>query len=110
MLLIGCATVALSGTSIMHFWLALVLLGIGWNFGFIGGTALVTETYRPEEREKVQAVNDFIVFAVVAVASFSAGQTLIIGGWDVINIAVIPIALTFLGTLFWRMSRRPKPA
>ena len=59
LLLIGCALVALSGTTVGHFWLALILLGIGWNFGFIGGTELVTETYRPEEKEKVQALNDF---------------------------------------------------
>ncbi len=74
-LLLGCAFVALSGTTIGHFWLALILLGIGWNFGFIGGTALVTETYRPQEKEKIQALNDFLVFGAVAIASFSSGGT-----------------------------------
>jgi di/tricarboxylate transporter len=77
LLLIGCAVVALSGTAVAHFWAALILLGLGWNFGFIGGTALVTETYRPEEKEKVQAMNDFLLFGIVAVASFSSGEMLL---------------------------------
>ena len=62
LLLVACALVALAGTAVGHFWLALILLGVGWNFGFIGATALVTETYRPEEKEKVQALNDFLIF------------------------------------------------
>jgi MFS family permease len=107
MLLIGCAAVALAGTSVGHFWLALILLGIGWNFGFIGGTALVTETYRPEEREKVQALNEFIIFGFVAIASFSSGEMLLVGGWDVVNIVVIPVALASLLALFWQVRRRP---
>ncbi len=110
LLLVGCALVALSGTTIGHFWLALVLLGVGWNFGFIGGTALVTETYRREEKEKVQALNDFLVFGTVAVASFSSGQILIVGSWDLLNLLVLPVAVLSLLALFWRMSRPPKSA
>ncbi len=110
LLLVGCALVALSGTTIGHFWLALVLLGVGWNFGFIGGTALVTETYRREEKEKVQALNDFLVFGTVAVASFSSGQILIFGSWDMLNLLVLPVAFLSLLALFWRMSRSPKSA
>jgi MFS family permease len=110
LLLIGCSVVAISGTSVGHFWLALVLLGVGWNFGFIGGTALVTETYRPEEKEKVQALNDFMIFGVVAFASFSSGEVLLVGGWNVLNIVVLPVAVLVLGALFWQMSRRAKPA
>ncbi len=110
LLLIGCSLVALSGSTIGDFWLALILLGIGWNFAFIGGTALVTETYRPEEKEKVQALNDFFIFGVVALASFSSGEILITGGWNVLNIVVLPVALTCLGALFWQMSRRPMAA
>ncbi len=108
-LLIGCALVALSGTSVGHFWLALILLGVGWNFGFIGGTTLVTQCYRPEEKEKVQALNDFTIFGFVALASLSAGGTLHIGGWDVVNIIVLPVAATCLLALFWQMSRRNPP-
>ena len=110
LLLVGCSLVALSGTSVGHFWLALVLLGIGWNFGFIGGTALVTQTYRPEEKEKVQALNDFLIFGVVALASFSSGEVLLAGGWNLLNIMVLPFAVLVLGALFWQMRLRPKPA
>jgi MFS family permease len=110
LLLIGCAGVALAGTSVGHFWLALVLLGLGWNFGFIGGTALVTRTYRPEEKEKVQALNDFLIFGVVAVASYSSGEALLAGGWSVVNILVLPVAVASLLALLWQTGRRRKPA
>ena len=106
LLLIACALVALSGTAIGHFWLALVLLGVGWNFGFIGGTALVTQAYRPEEKEKVQALNDFLIFGVVAFASFSSGELLLSGGWNVLNIIVLPVAFVCLVALFWQMRRQ----
>lgn len=109
-LLIACAIVALSGTDVAHFWLALILLGIGWNFGFIGGTALVTRTYTPEEKEKVQALNDFLIFGLVAVASFSSGEILLVGGWDVVNMLVLPVAMACLAALFWQMSRQARAA
>ena len=108
LLLIGCAVVALSGTAVAHFWAALILLGLGWNFGFIGGTALGTETYRPEEKEKVQAMNDFLIFGIVAVASFSSGEMLLIGGWNLVNIVVLPVTAICLAALFWQMRRQGK--
>ena len=110
LLLVGCAVVALSGTSVGHFWLALIFLGVGWNFGFIGGTSLVTRSYRPEEKEKVQALNDFLIFGLVAVASFSSGELLLVGGWDVVNIMVLPVAFVCLLALFWQMRRQPSEA
>jgi MFS family permease len=110
LLLVSCAVVGLSGTSVGHFWLELVLLGLGWNFGFIGGTTLVTRTYRPEEMEKVQALNDFLIFGVVAFASFSSGEMLLVGGWSLLNMAVLPVALACLIALFWQMGRRPRAA
>jgi hypothetical protein len=85
-------------------------LGLGWNFGFIGGTALVTRTYRAEEREKVQALNDFLIFGCVAVASFSSGQMLIVGGWDLLNFVVLPVALACLAALFRQMRRARRAA
>jgi MFS family permease len=109
-LLIACALVGLAGVTVGHFWLALVLLGIGWNFGFIGATTLVTETYRAEEKEKVQALNDFLIFGVVALVSFSSGEVLIVGGWNVLNIIVLPVTLACLAALFWRTARRPRMA
>ena len=109
-LLIGCAAVALSGVSIGHFWLALVLLGVGWNFGFIGGTALVTETYEPVEKERVQALNDFLVFGFVAFASFMSGRLLVSGGWNAVNLSVLPIAVICLVGLGWLEIRARKRA
>jgi MFS family permease len=110
LLLIGCALVALSGASVGHFWLALILLGIGWNFGFIGGTALVTRCYRPDEKEKVQALNDFSIFGLVAISSISSGEVLLLGGWNTLNLLVIPVAIACLAALLWQMMRRPRTA
>jgi MFS family permease len=105
------AIVGLSGLSVAHFWVALVLLGVGWNFGFIGATALVTDCYRPEERVKVQSANDFLVFGSVAIASFSSGKLLSVGGWDSVNWLVFPpVAIAFvLVTLLW-WNRRARVA
>ena len=106
------ALVGLHGTDVAHFWIGLILLGIGWNFGFIGATALVTECYRPEERAKAQATNDFLVFGSVAIASFSSGKLLSIGGWSGVAILVLPavaLAAIVLGW-GWRTNRlEPAP-
>lgn len=91
LLIAMAATVALMGTSLWHFWIALILLGIGWNFGFIAATAMVAELYRPEEAFRVQAVNEFVLFSIVAIASFSSGGILVASGWTVVNLLVYPI-------------------
>jgi MFS family permease len=91
LLIAASATVALLGTSLWHFWIALILLGVGWNFGFIASTAMVAELYRPEEAFRVQAMNEFILFSIVAIASFSSGSLLVAGGWTVVNIIVYPV-------------------
>jgi MFS family permease len=96
------AVIGLSGISIAHFWVTLILLGLGWNFGFIGATALVTDCYRPEERAKVQAANDFLIFGSVAVASFSSGKLLNAGGWDSVNWLVFPPVAVALVLLAWQ--------
>jgi MFS family permease len=101
-LIAAAAAVGLLGLSVAHFWIALILLGIGWNFGFIGATALVTECYRPEERAKVQAANDFLVFGSVAAASFSSGGLLQAGGWEAVNWLVFPPVAVALALLAWR--------
>lgn len=105
-----CAIVALQGIEIGHFWGALVLLGLGWNFAFIGATAMVTDTYRPEERNKVQAANDFLVFGFVAAASLASGGTLNAFGWDALNYAVLPIVVICIGLLFFTCKSSQKPA
>jgi MFS family permease len=100
------ALVGLSGITVAHFWIALILLGIGWNFGFIGATALVTDCYRPEERAKVQAANDFLVFGSVAIASFASGKLLNTGGWDIVNWLVFPPVVLALALLVWHRRAR----
>jgi MFS family permease len=95
------AVVAISGIELLNFWVAIVLIGLGWNLGFIGATTMLTETYRPEEKGKVQGVNDFLVFAAVAVASFSSGQLLSSVGWDWLNYGFFPVIAICLATLAW---------
>lgn len=100
-LLGGCAVVALMGIDVAHFWTALVLLGVGWNFGFIGATAMLADAYRPEERNLAQAANDFLVFGFVAAASFSSGAMLNHFGWETVNILVFPFVALCFALLIW---------
>src|ERR1019366_9184628 len=93
------ATIGLSGITAMHFWSTLVILGVGWNFGFVGASALVLETHRPQERNKVQAFNDFLVFGMMAIGSFSSGQLLANFGWSAVNMVVYPPVLVGLTVL-----------
>ncbi len=104
---IVCVAVNLSGVEIQDFWLGLVLLGVGWNFMFIGGTTLLTGTYTASERNKVQALNDFMVFGTVSVASLSAGILQYQVGWQAVNMAIIaPVLMVFLAALWLRFYRR----
>ncbi|MGT2468827.1 MFS transporter [Mesorhizobium atlanticum] len=101
-LLIGCATVALSGLHLWQFWTALILLGLGWNFGFIGATAMVAASYRSSEKSKVQGFHDFVLFGSVAFSSLMSGAIYNAWGWTMLNWVVFPVvALCFvaLGTL-----------
>ncbi len=103
---------ALTGLDLLHFWGSLVLLGMGWNFGFIGATSMLTDCYRPAERAKVQGLNDFLVFGTVAMASFSSGRLLNTSGWSTINTLMLPLAaavLVLLAGLAWRQ-RQARPA
>jgi MFS family permease len=104
------AIVGLMGITVWHFWIGLIFLGVGWNFGFIGASSMVLETHRPEERTRVQAFNDFLVFGTMAVASFSSGQILARWGWELVNwVAFPPIAIA-LAALLLSGSMRRKPA
>lgn len=106
-LLAASIGINLHGTSLEHFWLALVLLGVGWNFLFTGGTTLVTTTYTPAERAKTQAVNDFLVFGTTGLASLSAGILHEIFGWSVLNMISIPlVVLALLAVLSLRLRTR----
>lgn len=102
---IGTVVINLNGVTVSHFWTALFLLGIGWNFLFIGGTTLLTEAYRPEEKAKTQALNDFLVFTTVSLSSLSAGALQYHYGWEAVNWGVTPliaIVLLAVGGLLWR--------
>lgn len=88
------AGVGLLGVDVAHFWLTLILLGLGWNFGFIGASALVLECHRPEERTRVQSFNDFILFGMVALGSFLSGGLLTAYGWNmVLWLSFVPLVL-----------------
>ncbi len=107
----GAATIGLSGLTAMHFWATLIVLGVGWNFSFIGASALVLETHRPQERNKVQAFNDFLVFGMMAVGSFSSGQLLANYGWSAVNMVVFPpvaIGLVALSLASWARRRKAR--
>jgi MFS family permease len=95
----GAATIGLTGVTAMHFWGTLIVLGVGWNFSFVGASALVLETHRPQERNKVQAFNDFLIFGTMAVGSFSSGQLLANYGWSAVNMVVYPPVLLGLTVL-----------
>lgn len=100
-LIAAAAITALTGRTVIHFDIALILLGTGWNFGFIAATALLTEAYRPEEAARVQGLNEQLVFGVMAVASVSSGVLLETVGWETINIIALPIAALAILTLAW---------
>ena len=103
------ATIGLSGVSTYHFWAGLVVLGAGWNLSFIGASALVLETHRSQERNKVQAFNDFLVFGTMTVGSFLSGQLLADFGWSMVNLVVYPPIALGLGALA-AMARRRQAA
>lgn len=110
-LLAGAAASGLAGVSLPHFTLGLILLGLGWNFGFVGASSLVLETHRPEERTRVQSFNDFLVFGTMALGSFSSGHVLVVFGWGAVNWIVLPpvalglLALALSGLLIRRAVR-----
>jgi len=92
-LLIGCAIVALSGLALWQFWTSLILLGLGWNFGFIGATAMVASSYRPSEKGKVQGFHDFVLFGAVACASLMSGMVYNAWGWEMLNWMIFPVTV-----------------
>jgi len=106
-LLIGTVLVANLGTTLAHFWGALVLLGVGWNFLFVGGSALLATVHNEAERGKVQGVNDLIIFTLVALASLMAGQLLHRLGWDALNLAMLPLILLVALATLW-FSGKPR--
>jgi len=105
-LIIVAAGIGIAGISLWHFWIGLALLGVGWNFAFIGATTMVTHCHQPNERNKVQAFNDFLVFGSMAIGSFSSGQLLASFGWATVNEVVFPVVLAASALLLWSALRR----
>jgi len=100
-IIIVAAVIGIAGISLWHFWIGLALLGVGWNFAFIGATTMVTQCHRPNERNKVQAFNDFLVFGSMAIGSFSSGALLASFGWATVNEVVFPVVLAAVALLMW---------
>lgn len=102
LLMAACTAVALVDRHFMHYWTGLVLLGVGWNFLFVGGTTLLTRTYRPAERFRAQAVNDFVVFGFQAFASLTAGTVIFRAGWEALNALSLPLLGVMLAVI-WKI-------
>ncbi|MBI2712900.1 MAG: MFS transporter [Rhizobiales bacterium] len=108
LVLVGLAgVVGIAGISVAHFWTGLILLGLGWNLAFIGATTMVTQCHRPDERNKVQAFNDFLIFGSMALSSFSSGQLLEYVGWTAINEVIFPTIFVAGAMLAWLAMRKP---
>ncbi len=110
-MLLASAIVGIAGISVMHFWVALTLLGVGWNFAFIGATTVVARSHRPEERTKVQSLNDFLIFGTMAFGSLASGAILALFGWVTVNIVMLPPIAMAAALLLWLVMReRRRPA
>lgn len=116
--ILGCAgAVALSGVEVSNFYIALILLGLGWNFGFIGATTMLTAAYATHERGRMQGLNDLVVFGGVTMASLASGGLMNcsggtpVEGWAAVNMAMLPFLILAGGSLIWLVLRhRPSTA
>lgn len=110
-ILAAAGAVALTGVELEQFYIALVLLGVGWNFGFIGATTLLSSAHAPEERGRIQGINDLVVFGGVTLASLSSGTLMncsgssVVAGWQAVNIAMLPFLVLAGGSLIWLVLR-----
>jgi MFS family permease len=96
-----CIGVALAGLAVLNFWWAMVLLGVGWNFLYIGGTTMLTDTYRPEERAKAQGANDQAIFIMMVISSFTSGMTVTTAGWERVNLMALPLIALVTALIVW---------
>ena len=107
----ACVAIALSGQLVTHFWWSLVLLGVGWNFMYVGGTTLLTESYRPAEKAKAQGANEILVFCTTATSSFASGVLVNAAGWNTLNYVALPfLAIAGMAALWLTFKRRAAPA
>ena len=105
---VACVAVALTGLDVAHFWIALVLLGVGWNFMYIGGTTLLTETYRPEEKAKAQGANDMCIFVMMVISSLTSGMLVTTAGWNRVNLFALPLLAVVGAAALWLAMRRER--
>jgi MFS family permease len=106
LLMVFCIVINIVGVDVLNFRVSLVLLGVGWNFMFVGGTHLLTNTYTVAERTKVQGVNDFMVFTFVAASTLSSGIIHHLFGWSWVNLGMLPPLLLVLASVAWLASRK----
>ena len=107
-LLLACCGLNLAGIATFNFWSANVVLGVGWNFLFVGATTLLTGTYTGEEKAKVQALNDFLIFGTTALSSFASGALLNGVGWNMVQFAIMPFVAAAGGAVIWLWLRTPR--
>jgi MFS family permease len=93
--------IALAGIAVANFWWSLVILGVGWNFLYIGGTTLLTESYRPEERAKAQGLNEQAIFTMMAISSLTSGLTVTTAGWERVNLLALPLVAAVAIAIAW---------
>ena len=101
-----CVAIALSGSLVATFWWGLLMLGIGWNFLYVGGTTLLTDCYRPSEKAKAQGTHDFMVFLTTATSSFSSGLLMNRNGWEMLNYTALPVLAVIAAAIAWLALRR----
>jgi len=109
-LMATAASIGLAGVTVTHFLVALALVGVGWNFMYTGGTALLTEAYRPAEKARVQGINDFTVFATMLVSSLTSGAMVSTSGWEAMNAAVLPFLAVIASAVLWLAHLRRRKA
>jgi MFS family permease len=102
----ACVAIALSGQLVVHFWWSLVLLGVGWNFMYVGGTTLLTEAYRPAEKAKTQGAGEILVFCTTATSSFASGVLVNAAGWNTLNYVALPFLVIAGAAALWLALRR----
>jgi len=104
-----CVAIALAGVDVANFWAALFVLGVGWNFLFVGATTLLTDTYEPAEKARAQGLNDLLILLTMATSSFTSGLLLEKNGWQTLNYLAIPFILAVGVAVLWLMGKR-RPA
>ena len=103
----AAALVGMSGQTVAHFWWALALLGVGWNFGFLGASAMVLQCHTPQEGPRVQSINDFVVFGTMVIGSFASGSLLSAYGWSTVAALTLPPVVVAAAALLWLGRARP---